>query len=154
MSKEREQLVARITEAVDGSLGKRELRELREQLKQHPDLYEEYMKQYAMPDWSSRYRAIRPAPGAVQRLRSRLHRQPEELVIAFFLRYVCSPALVLMVVLSGLQFIGWGPVSAMQNGATDEYFEFFYGEEASFVELSAFELPEGDLEEDSDQQNP
>jgi hypothetical protein len=68
----RDQIINRITEAVDGELSGDDLRELIEALENHPDLENEFHAQMSQPDLARAYSVFVPKPGFEQRLATRM----------------------------------------------------------------------------------
>jgi hypothetical protein len=114
----RDDIINRITEAVDGLLDSEELRELIEVLEHHPDLEKEFHAQMKRPDIIGAYETVQPRPGYELRLAARLNpdvtgidTRPvgaygsaaghvaalEEEIIRFFRRYVIAGGLAAVV---------------------------------------------------------
>lgn len=98
----RNDIIALITEAVDGNLDADQLRELIGHLENHPDLEEEFHAQMKKPDLATAYSAMVPRPGYELRLAARMERVEagltvEEEIVRFFRRYVLAGGLAAVV---------------------------------------------------------
>lgn len=134
-------LIALITEAVDGNLDAGQLRELIGQLEHHPDLEAEFHAQMKRPDMAAAYAAMVPRPGYELRLAARMEPAEagltvEQEIVRFFRRYVLAGGLAAVVL-----FMSVIPTIQYNTAVDDETFGMYlYGHSPEEL-ISEAQLP-------------
>jgi hypothetical protein len=134
-------IIALITEAVDGNLDSDQLKELIVQLENHPDLEEEFHAQMKKPDLASAYAAMQPRPGFELRLAARMEAAEtglsvEQEIIHFFRRYVLAGGLAAVLIFMAV-------IPSFQNGTAidaETVEMYLYGNPANEL-ISEAQLP-------------
>jgi hypothetical protein len=137
----RNDLIALITEAVDGNLDADQLRELVGQLEHHSDLETEFHAQMKKPDLTAAYAAMVPRPGYELRLTARMERVEagrtvEEEIVRFFRRYVLAGGLAAVVLFMTV-------IPSLHNGTTvdaETLERYLYGQSPEEL-ISEAQLP-------------
>lgn len=104
----REILEQKITDALDGNLSSRQLKELEENLQQYPDLLLEYHRlshDSAISELGSAIPEVKPHMEQLMKLRSHLEDPFYSTAVVMFKRYFLAASILIAIFASGMHFI-------------------------------------------------